>query len=69
MVLTPSSYHNWFWSYSYLNIDISKSFTNMNHDDVRRHDSTVHYTFYDDMRRHDSSKNQYASTLITICNI
>ena len=28
----------------------------MNHDDVRRHDSTVHYIFYDDVSRHDSSK-------------
>ena len=33
----------------------------MNQDDVRRHDSTVHYIFYDDVRRHDSSKlvNKY----------
>ena len=35
---------------------MSRFFTNINHDDVRRHDSTVHYSFYDDVRRHDSSK-------------
>ena len=39
-----------------MNIDMSKFFTNINHDDARRHDSTVHYIFYDDRRRHDSSK-------------
>ena len=33
-----------------------KSLQTLNHDDVRRHDSTVHYIFYDDVRRHDSSK-------------
>ena len=56
MVLTPSRYLNWFQSYYSLNIDMSKFFTNINHDDVRRHDSTVHYIFYDDVRPHDSSK-------------
>ena len=56
MVLTPSRYLNWFKSYYSLNIDMSKFFTNINHDDVRRHDSTVHYIFYEDVRRHDSSK-------------
>ena len=35
---------------------MSKSLQTLNHDDVRRHDSTVHYIFYDDVRRHDSSK-------------
>ena len=56
MVLTPSRYLNWFQSYSFFNIDMSKSLQTLNHDDVRRHDSTVHYIFYDDVRRHDSSK-------------
>ena len=28
----------------------------MNHDNVRRHDSTVHYIFCDDVCCHDSSK-------------
>ena len=56
MVLIPLRYLNWFQSYSFLNIDMSKSLQTLNHDDVRRHDSTVHYIFYDDMRRHDSSK-------------
>ena len=55
MVLTPSRYLNWFQSYYSLNIDMSKFFTNTNHDEVRRHDSTVHYIFYDDVRRHDST--------------
>ena len=40
MVLTPSRYLNWFQSYSFLNIDVSKFFTNINHDDVRRRDSS-----------------------------
>ena len=35
---------------------MSKSLQTLNLDDVRRHDSTVHYIFYDDVRRHDSSK-------------
>ena len=35
---------------------MSRFFTNINHDDVRLHDSTVHCIFYDDVRRHDSSK-------------
>ena len=56
MVLTPSRYLNWFQRYSFFNIDMSKSLQTLNHDDVRRHDSTVHYIFYDDVRRHDSSK-------------
>ena len=37
-------------------MDMSKSFPNKNHDDVRRHDSTVQYIFYGDVRRHDNSK-------------
>ena len=56
MVLTTSRYLNWFQSYYSLNIDMSKFFANINHDDVRRHDSTVHYILNDDVRRHDSSK-------------
>ena len=40
MVLTLSRYLNWFQSYSFFNIDMSKFFTNTNHDDVRRHDSS-----------------------------
>ena len=56
MVLTSSRYLNRFRSYYFLNIDVSMFFTNINHDDVRRHDSTVHYILYDDVRRHDSSK-------------
>ena len=44
MVLTPSRYHKIY----FLNIDLSM-FLNINHDDVRRHDSTVHYSFYDDV--------------------
>ena len=56
MVLTPARYLNWFQSYSFFNIDMSKFFTYTNHDDVRRHDSTVHYIFYDDVHRLDSSK-------------
>ena len=71
MVLTPSRYLNWFHSYSFLNFDMSKFFTNINHDDVRRHDSTVHYIFYDDVCRHDSSKlvnkqEKYIPTWTTI---
>ena len=56
MVLTPSRHLNWFQSYSFYNIDMSKSLQTLNRDDVRRHDSTVHYSFYDDVRHHDSSK-------------
>ena len=56
MVLTSSRYLNWFQSYSFFNIDMSKSLQTLNHDDLHRHDSTVHYIFYDDVRRHDSSK-------------
>ena len=33
MVLTPSGYLNWFWSYYFLKIDKSTFFTNMNHDE------------------------------------
>ena len=39
--------------FEYLHV---KDFTNINHDNVRRHDSTVHYIIYGDVRRHDSSK-------------
>ena len=35
---------------------MSRFFTNMNHHDVCRHDSTVHYIFYDDVHRHDSNE-------------
>ena len=52
MILIPSRYLNWFQSYSFFNIDMSKSLQTLNHDDVRRHDSTVHYIFDGD----DSSK-------------
>ena len=48
-------YLNRFRSYYFLNIDMSKLFTNINHDDARRHDSTVHYIFCDNVRRHDST--------------
>ena len=51
MVLTPSRYLNWIRSYSFLNIDMSKFFTNINHGDVGCHDSTVQYILC-----HDSSK-------------
>ena len=56
MVLTPSRYLDWFRSYSYLNTDMSESLQTLNHDDVGRHDSTVHYIFCDDVCRHDNSK-------------
>ena len=56
MVLYLSRYLNRFSSYYFWNIDMSKFFPNINHDDVRRHDSTVHYILYDDVHRHDSSK-------------
>ena len=55
MVLTSSRYLNRFQSYYFLNIDMSNFFTDINHDDVRRHDSTVHYINHDDVRRHDST--------------
>ena len=80
MVFTPSRYLNWFlvihyWiltcqtlyrSYSLLDIDMSNSLPTLNHDDVRRHDSTVHYIFYDDVRRHDSSKLIKHNNLLNI---
>ena len=56
MDLIPSRYLNRFQSHYFLNIDMSRLFTNMNHDDMRDHDSTVHYIFYDEVCRHDSSK-------------
>ena len=55
-------YLNRFRSYYFLNIDMSRLFTNINHDDARRHDSTVHYIFCDNVRRHDSSKLVNIST-------
>ena len=56
MVLTPSRYLNRFRSYYFFNIPMSRYFTNINHEDVCRQDSTVHYIFYDDVRLHDSSE-------------
>ena len=50
-------------------MDMSNSFPNKNHDDVCRHDSTVHYIFYDDVHRHDSSKLVLTIYLAAPCNI
>ena len=47
MVLAPPRYLNRCRSYYFLNIDMSWFFKNINHDDVRHHDSTVRYIFYD----------------------
>ena len=40
MVLTALRYLNYFRSFSFLNIDMSKSLQTQNHDDVRCHDSS-----------------------------
>ena len=40
MVLTPSRYLNQLQSYTFLNIDMSKSLQTLTHDDVHRHDSS-----------------------------